>query len=489
MGCGESSARRVRRRETRSRARCSLAVLLLACSCAGASFDPERLPAPPSGRGQTPAVAAHLRERHEAAVREPGPASAGALCLAYHADMFFDHASRCYDLVVELEPSNWRWTYYRAVLTAERGGGGSLAGDLRAVTEAAPDFAPAWLRLGDAEFKSGRYDAAAEAWTRAAALADPEPDGASPPHAVEVALPVHASLGLARIALVGGDSERACGILDDLTIKAPGFSSAHRMMADCHRSAGRDAEAARALSRANRLPPYAPYSDPLVDRLARESRNSTLLLRVASEASLSINGAWSEFLARRAVEFDPDNPEVIVKLGRVLRTLNRNDEALQYFQRYRALVPGDYEGLAHIGGTLSAMGRFGEAETYLRQALEGEDDPLTHFNLGLLLVVTGREEDGIREYERALERDPMHADARLNLANALARRGQTARAVRELRLLVGRDPENAVARTNLGLLLLQQGSRQEAAAELREALRIDPRLGPAAEALAAVEAR
>ena len=96
----------------------------------------------------------------------------------------------------------------------------------------------------------------------------------------------------------------------------------------------------------------------MVDDLARESRNSTLLLRLASEANLAVNAEWSEYLTRRALEFDPDNPEAVVKLGRVLRTIGRNEEALEFFQRYHQLVPGDYLGLAHIGSCLSALGRY-----------------------------------------------------------------------------------------------------------------------------------
>jgi tetratricopeptide (TPR) repeat protein len=454
-----------------------------------------RLPAPPTGSGRTPAVIAHLRDRHAAALRDQSAASVGELCRAYHADMAFDQAVRCYDLLGELDPDAWRWRYDRALIDADRGGSPALAGELRQVTAAAPGFGPAWLRLGDAEFKAGRYDAAAAAWRRASAVGDPPAKGDGPPeggpyspaHIVEVPLAVHASLGLARIALVRGDAGTAQGILEDLAVKAPGFSPVHRLLADAYRAAGREADAVRVIGRANRLPPYAPYADPAVDTLARESRNSTLLLRLASEATLTINGGWSEFLTRRAAEFDPDNPDVIVKLARILRTLQRNEEALQYFERYRQMVPGDFEGLAHIGSTLSALGRFEEAEPYLRRALAGEDDPQTHYNLGLLLVVTGRAAEGVREYERALALDPAHADARLNLANALARQGQVERAARQLETLVAGDPEHAVARTNLAVLRLQQGRRDDAIALLREALRIDPHLAPAAELLASVE--
>ena len=72
--------------------------------------------------------------------------------------------------------------------------------------------------------------------------------------------------------------------------------TALRLLADVYRSLGRQTEAERLVYRANRLQPYAPYLDPMVDDLARESRNSTLLLRVSSEANLAVNAEWAEYL-------------------------------------------------------------------------------------------------------------------------------------------------------------------------------------------------
>jgi tetratricopeptide (TPR) repeat protein len=223
----------------------------------------------------------------------------------------------------------------------------------------------------------------------------------------------------------------------------------------------------------------------MMDVLARDTRNTTFLLRVASEADLSVNSAWAEHLTRRALEFEPDNPEVVVKLARILRTAGRNDEALPFFQRYHQLVPDDYQALAHIGSCLSAMGRFQEAESYLRRALAGLDDPTTHYNLGVLLAMTGRLDDAIAEYRKALDRDAQYSDARSNLATALARRGDIAGAGEELATVVASDPENALARTNLGLVRLQQGRRQEAVREFEEALRLAPGLPAAVEGLEA----
>jgi tetratricopeptide (TPR) repeat protein len=442
------------------------------------------LPALPDLSRQPPAVARHIREKIEVLDRAGiSGETVGSLCLAYHADMFYAEAERCYAAAMALEPDEWRWPYYRALIRTDLGGGDAAVEDLRRTIELAPAFSPAWLRLGDAEFKAGRYDAAAAAWRRAMELPEPGRPARSPERVVEVPVAAYARVGLARVALIRGDAEGARRLLEPVQQNAPGFSQTLRVLADAYRALGRDREADLATYRANRLPSYAPYADPLVDELALESRNATLLLRLASEVNLAVNGAWSEQLTRRALEFGPDNPEAIAKLGRVLRTVGKSAEALPYFQRYHELVPGDFEGLAQIGATLSDLGRYEEAEPLLRRALEGLDDAVTHYNLALLLATTGRLDEAVAAYRKALERDPQNSNARVNLAAALARRGDVADAIVELERVVVADPEHALARANLGLLLAGRGDRARAIAHLREAVRLDPGLVPAADAL------
>jgi tetratricopeptide (TPR) repeat protein len=459
----------------------------LAVSCGGGS----PLPAMPDLAGQTPAVVAHVRGAYDAAARAPGSAAAvGALCRAYHADLLFDAATRCYDRVTVLD-GDWRWRYRRALIDIELGGTEGLADRLREIAAAAPGFAPVWLRLGDAEFKAARYEAAADAWRRAATLPPPEPDPADdgPAHVPEIPIAAYASLGLARVALTANDPDGAREILERVAGTTPAFGPAFRLLADSYRALGRTHDAERAVYRAGRRPAFTPVADPIVDGLTRESRNSTMLLRVASDATLTVNAAWSEYLVRRAVEFDPANPDAVLKLARVLRTLERNGEALPIFLQYASMVPGDYLGLAHIGSCLSALGRYREAEPYFRKSLAGLDDATTHYNLGLLMSMTGRLADAEREYRRALALDPAHADARGNLGPLLVRMGRTREAAEELRRLVADDPENVSALTNLGVVLLQTGRASDARQYLERALQLAPEMPQARAALAAIEER
>ncbi|PYP69137.1 MAG: hypothetical protein DMD36_11130 [Gemmatimonadetes bacterium] len=68
---------------------------------------------------------------------------------------------------------------------------------------------------------------------------------------------------------------------------------------------------------------------------------------------------------------------------------------------------------------LAAEGRPAEAEAQYEQALALDDRfAAVHNNLGNVLVMQGKLEEGKRHYRRALELNPGYADARRNLAIA-----------------------------------------------------------------------
>src|SRR5207249_6153300 len=75
-----------------------------------------RLPGLPELSPQQRAIRAHLNEADRAARSHPTSADiVGALGVAYHADMFYGQAQRCYAIAEALSGFNWRWTYYRAL--------------------------------------------------------------------------------------------------------------------------------------------------------------------------------------------------------------------------------------------------------------------------------------------------------------------------------------------------------------------------------------
>ena len=486
------------------------AVLYVGVSQARRTIYAARLPALPELSGQPPALQEHLQAADRAARNRPASAEAvGALGRAYHADLFLGEADRAYAAAEALSGGAWRWTYYRALAAGTRGDTGALAEGMRRVVAAAPDFGPAWWRLGEAEFKAGRYDRAAEAWRRALPLAEPArsagatargpEDGvaargaeggavargakgeaaASPERAPGAPVSAYAALGLARVALVEGDARAAADRLEEVTAEAPGFGPAFRLLGDAYATLDRMDDAAQARRTADRLPQYESYLDPLSEALVRESRSTTFLLQQAATAALSTNAVWREYLIRRALEFDPDHDVALAELAATFRILRRYEEALELLERRRRRRPDDFGVLADMGRCLSGLRRYGEAEEMLRQALEGLDNAPTRYELGAVLAATGRLGEAIAEYRRALDRNPNHLATLNNLGVALAGQGRMDEAARHFERMIAVDPENADAHANLGLALAARGARARAASAFQEALRLDPDHGGA----------
>jgi tetratricopeptide (TPR) repeat protein len=476
----------------------AIPLIALGVSRARQSAYAARLPALPDLSHQPAAVVTHLTEADRTARARPTSAAAvGAAGLAYHADMFYEQAQRCYEIAEALS-GDWHWTYYDALASGARGEADVLTLKLRRVVAAAPDFGPAWWQLGEAAFKAGRYQQAQEAWRRVLTIpetrsADPPSDGVwgswdpasaglspidhaqprTPARTINAPISAYAELGLARIAIAQDDTNEAIRLLEKLTETSPRFGPAYRLLGGLYASRDRSEDARRAIRTADRLP-NAPYVDPTVDTLVRESRSATFLLQQASTADLDTNATWREYLVRRAVEFDPRNADALADLATMLRVLHRYDEALEILERERGVVGDDPQLLVEIGRCLIGLRRYTDAEPVIRGARDGLDDANARYLYGVVLDRTGRLPEAVAEFQHALERNPTHRDALNDLGIALVRQGKLAPAVEVFERLIATDPDDADAHTNLGAIYLAQGANARAERQFRTALEVNP---------------
>jgi tetratricopeptide (TPR) repeat protein len=438
------------------------------------------LPPLPDLAGQPRAIVLHLSEADRAARANPKSADAvGALGMAYHADLFYDAAADAYRAAASLAPGDWRWSYLLVLVHLERGEAASAATRLREMVASNPGLDLAWLRLGDAEFKRARYAEADQAYGRAeeAGRAGKGPDtagsGATPGRRDTTPVVAYAALGRARVALHQGQVERAKQALEKVVADVPRFGAAHRLLADTYERLGDPDRAARHVARAAALPAYNAAPDPIVDALARESRRSVLLLKQASAADLVRDAAWREYLLRRALEFDANNPDVVYEMAALLQQLKRPREALSFFQRHLDMVSDDQQTLVQMGKCHADLRQFTEAEAVLRRAVALADDAVGEYNLGFVLEQVGRQDEAERQYERAIALNPGLASAQTNLGTALAARGRLAEAGVHLAEAARLEPGNAAAHNNLGALFLQQRQLDAAARQFRFALELN----------------
>jgi len=116
-----------------------------------------------------------------------------------------------------------------------------------------------------------------------------------------------------------------------------------------------------------------------------------------------------------------------------------------------------------------------DSVTLFRHALDvTRDNWLAHNNLGIALFALGALQEGLRQFETAVQLQPHSATAHFNLADALGRSGKSEEAIQENQQALRLRPDYPEARYNLAELLTALGRNQEAIAQYGEALRLDP---------------
>ncbi|MFM0206291.1 tetratricopeptide repeat protein [Paraburkholderia sediminicola] len=108
----------------------------------------------------------------------------------------------------------------------------------------------------------------------------------------------------------------------------------------------------------------------------------------------------AEMAYRKAIRFRPDIVQAHNNLGGVLRLLDRFPEALEAFAQALALRPDMAEAHYNLGTALAQLMRLPEAEAaYLRALALRPDYHDARFGLAVLMLGTGRYEEGWRLYE------------------------------------------------------------------------------------------
>ena len=92
-------------------------------------------------------------------------------------------------------------------------------------------------------------------------------------------------------------------------------------------------------------------------------------------------------------------------------------------------------------------------------------------NLGLVYLALGRTDDAVRQLQKTTAIAPRSADAQCNLGVALDAAGQPAKAELAYRRAMELDPKHATAMVDLGTNLVRQNRGKEAAAVLTAAVK------------------
>jgi tetratricopeptide (TPR) repeat protein len=354
------------------------------------------------------------RNTLDAALQNPDtPAATLASAYGDLGGLYYNHflrqpAETCFANAVQLEPEQFRWTYYSAWLAAVSGQTPLAIRRFEKARALQPEYQPLSLRMADAWLDLDELDKADAAYRKVIDLPG---------------LEAAASYGLGQIALLQRDYRTAIQRFERALEIDPDATRVHYPLAQALRAEQRIEEAKHHLQqRGDRLP---LVEDGLVDELQAMKTGSDMFFNRAMDA----------------IE-DRDYPA-----------------AAQAFAQGLALEPENADARISYARSLYLAGNKDAARQALEQALDAQtENPLGLFLLGVLHDEEGDSAQAVAYYRRVLDIEPAHAGANFYLANHYYRQGDYPYAGRHYARTIEVDPGNVPPRMLYLAILEQSGA-------------------------------
>ena len=357
--------------------------------------------------------------------------SIGNLGKLYHANNFYKHAERCYQVAIDLNPGNSSWLYYLAMIKQMRGQNDSAIKLMEKMLSSNPGYTPAILKLADLYYKGNQINKAQASYEKCLYLTP---------------FNLYAHMGLARIAMDTSKWEVAQKHLEKAIESNPDFAGLHRMMALVHEHFGRTDQMQKSLDHAEPMTwRFYEAPDPLLDELVDLCYDAQGLIVYASKLRFRNSPLETSMLFQRALDLDSKNPQVYHVIGDILVRSGLPEQACICFDKMLVIDP-QY------------------------------NDPSAFNSYGIALVMLGKEDQGIKQYIRAVELDEELVETRVNLGKILCEQGKFEEGLEYMRKAILLAPNDHRLYFLLGTSLAQAGKLNEAAAsfeKLEKVIEID----------------
>ena len=144
--------------------------------------------------------------------------------------------------------------------------------------------------------------------------------------------------------------------------------------------------------------------------------DSQALVEKADEAFQEKDFQRALALLSEADAKEPQNSEILFKIGYILQQTNDNDEALNYYKR-AVEIDKDNEFIHNcMASVYKANGEFTSAKMHLHASLEiDNENPITYYNFGNLLVEMQHPDEAKEMYKKAIEINPEFSEAKEEL--------------------------------------------------------------------------
>lgn len=429
--------------------------------------------------GADPDLAVRLKEFLSATRGAPHSGELrGRLAMAYEVNGFPEAAIATYAQAGALDPDEFSWPYFRALLLARNGDLPAAVEHLDRAIGIDADYVPAWLWRGKWSLDIGD-DASAEAsYRRAEAL------GAGSP----------AAAGMAQVRMRAGQYSRALALLEPVANEQR-HPHLYRMLGEAYRELGRDEDARLAFARSRHATPLQ-WFDPrqgvktkYIAGFKNQMAHAQDMLSVGRyEDALEILEVWRDR--------HPNDAALLTNLGWAYMGLGDLDQANEIMERglveHSKDTPGYYFHY-HLGRLRAMQGKVPDALHHLVTASTlnpTQSEP--HEERANLLLRLDRRDEALAAFEKALEVGSQFPERLLQIMGVVeAARGKWKEAIAHFREAVREDPSFAIAHVQLARSLAQESLWQEARAALDMADRLGTHpkdVAAARHVLAALEA-
>jgi len=352
--------------------------------------------------------------REEAADRDQLAEAYGRLAMLYHAYKLYGGAASNYAVATDLAPETMRWHYLQGRVAYAQARADDAFLHFQEAARLEPNYTPALVELGERHRALNRFDQAAARFREALAR-----DSACVP----------AMVGLAQIA----NAQRRYGEALELMQRAlkiqPHADTLHYIAALAHRGLGQADEARAAFRRSEEEAGTVTLVDPLMRAVTALGADAREAFELGELALAENRPADALAHVREAVEADPSHIEYRLKLAWLRLRHGDKAGALADYRAALAQRPGNAEILFNIGGLLLETGKPEEAADALEKAVSLKPDfAAAQRLLADAQRLAGRFEAALASYQTWHERAPANPAARLGRALLATRLGRYAEA-------------------------------------------------------------
>ncbi len=173
----------------------------------------------------------------------------------------------------------------------------------------------------------------------------------------------------------------------------------------------------------------------------------------------------------RALEFTPDDVQILHDKSSALHTLGRTDEELACVRHISELVPSEWSVWIRIGDIELELGQFEPSILSYDTALGLKDDLVpAYVRRAIALGMLKRWKEAIKSAETATKLEPDNAEAWLIRGDVNLRAGKHKSAMKALKKASELDPEDASVENTMGMVAYKDGKLKDAVKHLRRAI-------------------